>query len=403
MSEKVVQFLNDVELIEYIESNTEDQTDCKILRFLYGSGEAIYKSLYKKKKSFLDKTLHAFQNVEIVTIFGCVINIEHFGMIAKLPNLKSLSIGGIYINYDSIILNNNLEQLNFTFYKGKVNYSQVQTMLDRLPTNLKTLFIHTEIKLNIDNLPANLEKLIIIGTYPNSIDLLPVTLKELVLSEGSVWMKNTSLTINYLANLPANLEKLLISYYDAPLDNLPHNLQVLKIIKFDYPSVVTLPENIKTFICDYFTNIKHLYLNDNLEVLILGKITDETQVDLSKLPNTIHTLKLSNYFEKFLDKTYQYPLSLKNIYIHHKIYKNKNTTDDDDDDYNTLDLGLLPKTLTNLYVLYYKTPIDCFVDCDDLSDYPRITIKNGSLKIKFMINDSFEYDYLDPDTNYFHF
>ena len=80
-----------------------------------------------------------------------------------------------------------------------------------------------------------MEKLIIIGTYPNSIDLLPVTLKELVLSERSVWMKNTYLTINYLANLPANLDKLLNSYYNAPLDNLQQNLQVLKIIKFDYP------------------------------------------------------------------------------------------------------------------------------------------------------------------------
>jgi hypothetical protein len=65
MSEKVVQFSNDLELIRYIESNTEEQTDCKTLRFLYGSGEAIYKSLYKKK-SFLDKTLHAFQNVDLL-------------------------------------------------------------------------------------------------------------------------------------------------------------------------------------------------------------------------------------------------------------------------------------------------------------------------------------------------
>jgi hypothetical protein len=53
--------------------------------------------------------------------------------------------------------------------------------------------------------------------------------------------------------------------------------------------------------------------------------------------------------------------------------------------------------------MYYKTSPECFVDCNDVSDYQRITIKNGSLKNKFIIDNSYNYDYLDPDINYFHF
>ena len=416
--------VSDKQFIEYIDTNNEKSniSICKKLVFYYKT-ETNYISY--EDNTLLYRTLNAFKDIEKIIISGNFMNYEHFIMFSKLPNLKRISFENDLIflekkNCDRIIFNDNLEQIDFnSVSETNPNIHQnIQNLLAKLPTNLKKLFINTEIKLNIDNLPANLETLVIVGNYPNSLDLLPVHLKELVLSESAAPYLYDEYSIenpNYLSNLPANLEKLFIYSYSSSLDNLPKNLKALKIINFNYKGThVTLPETLTSFICYNIKEIKKIYLNNSLEVLILGEINKHftTQLDLSTLPNTIHTLKLTNYIDKFLDGTYKFPSNLKNLYTHHTIYQNKSNTKstnsnsnskDNTDDFNILDIDLFPKTLENLYLLYYRLDQEYFNGKSDMCDYPKITIKHGSLKIKFIQDNTYDYDYLDPNTNYFHF
>ena len=214
-------------------------------------------SIKKSSIQFLPEKVTELQQIESVVLWDCKrIDLKDaFEKLAKLPNLKSLTIinSNRYSIPDNIALLKNLEYLN-------IKQNKIVLLPDTLTslTKLSHLVVSNNSLINEDYLFPLLVKI-------PSLKILEAEycqIREIPKSATSIQFEKLNLQGNLLSNLPANLKVKQLNIASNPLmnfDNVFLNLpKDLTELDLSYNKIIALSKNIGSL-----TNLKYLNLQGN--------------------------------------------------------------------------------------------------------------------------------------------
>lgn len=154
-----------------------------------------------------------------------------------------------YFNQPIDFLPDNIEEL-------RLGVSFLQPLI-KLPSELKSLFIHSNVSL--DNLPSSIENLYLGGDFNLSINNLSEGVKRIYIESEFF-----NLPID---NLPNTLEELyIIGKFNQPLENLPNSLKILTVDCVNYTNDLTnLPSSLEILeIYNGFTGALKIPINTKI-------------------------------------------------------------------------------------------------------------------------------------------
>lgn len=286
---------------------------------------------------YLDCSLN---NITELKLIHCV-KLRHINL--KLNPLSILEFNFEY-NYDLPELPDSLTTLKLgVHFNQPLNYKTKKSKIikNKLPENLKKLYISYYYDHPLNNLPENLELLSLDGIFNKSLNNLPQKLKKIILSnefnktlkyipQSVRIIKTQNLYNNEFIDIPDFIEEIYFGdRYNIKVDNLPKNLKILYLGNNFNQSIDNLPFGLEKLVIrgnfnkpinNLPTSLKILilvkefnqlidYLPESINVLELGKKFDKP---IDNLPNSIEKLTLGEHFNQPIDNL---PNSIKNLII----------------------------------------------------------------------------------------